>query len=264
MRFAGFVAAAIVAVLSHAAAGATLRVGGTQPPPALGNPYTGVGPPSSASWSAIFDGLTVLDENGALKPALAQSWQNTSPTTWVFHLRPGVTFQNGAVLNAGAVAATINYLLSPDAKRFFVSGELRMVSGARAIDDLTIEIATKTPDAILPTRLNLVMIVEPDHWKTLGPEGFGLAPIGTGPYRLKDWGRARGRTILEAFPGAWRGKGAAERVELLTIADAAARQQALAAAQIDLAIGLGPEEAAALSADGFRVRRVDSAARRQP
>jgi peptide/nickel transport system substrate-binding protein len=254
------IVALLAVALSIPTEAATLRVGGTQAPPALGNPFTAVGPPSSLSWSAIFDGLTVLDERGRLQPALADSWQNTTPTTWVFRLRPGIAFHNGKPCDAAAVAATFAYLKSDDAKRFLISNELRMVTQVRAVDPLTVEFTTSSPDPILPTRLNLVMIVEPEAWRSLKPEGFALAPIGTGPFRLAEWGRGNGRAVLEADAHSWRGRGAVDRVEIRTIADTAARMQALMAKQIDIAIGIGPEDAALLEQDGFKVRRQPYAA----
>jgi peptide/nickel transport system substrate-binding protein len=44
----------------------------------------------------IFDALVHRDEHFGLQPFLATSWETPNPTTWVFHLRPGVHFQDAA------------------------------------------------------------------------------------------------------------------------------------------------------------------------
>ena len=40
----------------------------------------------------IYEGLVDIDENFQVIPALAESWEQQDETTWVFRLRPGVTF----------------------------------------------------------------------------------------------------------------------------------------------------------------------------
>ena len=48
-----------------------LRYGSKGLPTSYGNPYTGNGSPGIYLWSAMYDGLTRLDKNGAIAPALA-------------------------------------------------------------------------------------------------------------------------------------------------------------------------------------------------
>ena len=43
----------------------------------------------------------------ALEPALATSWEQTSPTVWRFHLRPGVKWQDGSPFTADDVVFTL-------------------------------------------------------------------------------------------------------------------------------------------------------------
>src|SRR5919198_5705069 len=51
----------------------------------------------------LFDSLVYLDAQGKLQPQLATTWESTSPTTWTFKLRLGVTFHNGEPFDANAV-----------------------------------------------------------------------------------------------------------------------------------------------------------------
>jgi peptide/nickel transport system substrate-binding protein len=119
--------------------GETLRVGRTALPASLGNPFTAAGRPSSGLWIALFDALTQIDASGALQPALALSWENTAPTTWVFRLRPDVRFHNGEPFTAAAVVATMALLRSEAGAGLYVAAEMKDVASVRAKDELTVE-----------------------------------------------------------------------------------------------------------------------------
>ena len=94
----------------------TIKVGlGNMPPSAM--PYLGAGSPGQYVWSNLFDGLTRIGPDGAAEPALAESWSVADDNlTWTFELRDGVTFSNGEALDAAAVAATYDTVLSEDGR----------------------------------------------------------------------------------------------------------------------------------------------------
>jgi len=56
----------------------------------------------------LYDSLLGYEFGGSgVRPALAESWEsNTEATEWTFHLREGVTFTNGAELDANDVVAS--------------------------------------------------------------------------------------------------------------------------------------------------------------
>ncbi|WP_439532793.1 ABC transporter substrate-binding protein [Polymorphobacter sp.] len=214
-------------------AGETLRVGVNTLPVSLGNPFRGNGRPSTLVWNSLFDGLTQLAPDGKLIPALALRWAPTGPTGWRFELRPGVRYANGRVFDAAAAARVIGWLLSPDGRRTVIGNEIRLVKSVRATGPLTLELTTSEPDPILPKRLVAAMMVEPDLWERLGPEGFALKPVGTGPYVMTGWDQRRRRAQAVRNPHSWRpvGFGAVTWVEL---PEAAVRTQALLSGDVDL------------------------------
>ena len=84
----------------------------------------------------------LLDVDAALKPraGLAESWSNIDERTWVFRLREGVRFHDGAPLRAADVAFTLRRLLSD---RDLESGYyLTDVSDVRASDERTVVAST--------------------------------------------------------------------------------------------------------------------------
>lgn len=238
---------------NHATADTVLRVARNAAPPSLGNPFTSVGQPGSGVWSVLFDSLTMIGPGGALRPGLAVSWETTSNTRWVFNLRKGVTFHNGTPMTADSVAAILEYLRSPEGRRFYTSTEVDTISAIEVIDAETIAIETRTPDAILPKRMALIAIPEPNAWRTLGPEGFAQAPIGTGSFKLRAWGQATGRMVFDADPKSWRAPNGIDVLELWTVADATARVQALITGQVDVLEAVSIDDVEQLESSGFKI-----------
>jgi peptide/nickel transport system substrate-binding protein len=237
-------------LISSPALADTVRIGRTALPASLGNPFTSAGRPSSGLWIALFDALTEISPDGELQSALALSWENTTPTTWVFRLRPDVWFHNGEPLNATAVVATMDFLLGATGAGLFVASQLRNVASVRVIDNLTVEFRTKLSDPILPKRMSIVYIIEPKALATAGLDGFADEPVGTGPFRLADWGHTTRRTILQAFERSWR-KPKVERLEMIWLPDVSTRLQALLSGHLDIMEGFSPDDADALAGRAF-------------
>jgi peptide/nickel transport system substrate-binding protein len=225
----------------------TLRLGLIGLPPSLGNPYRTTNIPSILTWGAIFDGLTRIDGQGNLTPWLALSWEAIEPTTWRFKLRPNVVFSNGEKLAAEAVVNAVEYLVGPGAAIEGTARELQSLAGARAVDELTVDIVTKYPDPILPRSLPIMYIVAPEQWQRLGPDGFAREPVGTGPYKVNRWDSSR--AFLSAFEGSWRAP-KIPKVEIYAVPEGSSRTQGVSANQIDIALAIGPDDARAAEAAG--------------
>ncbi|HUG03457.1 MAG TPA: ABC transporter substrate-binding protein [Steroidobacteraceae bacterium] len=212
----------------------TLRVGLNGFPASLGNPFKGNGRPGTLVWYALFDGLTQLDEDGRLRPALALSWEIVEPTRWRFELRPGVRYANGKPFDARSAVEVFGWLISGPGRATVIGNELRGITEARATAPLTLEIVTRDPDPILPKRMVGALMVEPDTWNQLGPDGFSLAPVGTGPFLLERWDQRKRRAYARLNPYRWRDSTFA-RLEFVELPDAAVRTQALLSRDVDLA-----------------------------
>jgi peptide/nickel transport system substrate-binding protein len=120
----------------------------------------------------------------------------------------------------------------------------------RARDALSFEITTQIPDAILPLHLMFLRAPAPGAWRKLGPQAFARAPVGTGPFVQERW--ADGKVELRANRTSWRPP-KVDRLEIIRIADQAARVQALISGGIDVAYGITPEERDILAAAGARL-----------
>ncbi len=199
----------------------------------------------------MFDGLTRLDWRGGPLPGLAVTWDNPTARTWHFTLRDNMTFHNGRPLTAESVADVFSILLSEEAASLLVARELTNIAGVEAVDPLTVRIELHQPDAILPKRLSLVMIVDPASWTERGVDEFTLAPIGSGPYRLIDWGPGNTAARLTAFAGSWRAAISFTDLEYRVVGDKTSRLQGLYSDQVDVATGLSEDDYGDVTANGY-------------
>lgn len=224
-----------------------LRVGVVALPPSLGNPFAVTGVPGIYTITPMFDTLAAPDGEGVLKPSLALSWEQIDPLTWRFRLRDGVTFHNGVPFTADAVAFTVNHLATPEARIEPVARDVAQVESATVIDPLTVDIRTRTPDALLPNYIAVMPIVEPGQWQRLGREGFAREPVGTGPFKLVRFEAAK--AVFEPHASHWR-KPRVDGMEMIAIPDASSRVQAIQSGQLDIAVALGPDDVLAIKQFG--------------
>jgi len=252
-RFLSAVFALLLFLAPITASATSLRVAVSAFPPTLGNPFTGASQPSAELWWSIYDGLTRLDWTGGPQPALATSWAAKSPTTWVFNLREGVTYHTGKPFTANNVVSLINLIQRDEMARFLIPNELALISNARAIDDYTVEITTSLPDAILPKRLATLMLIDTELWDEIGVDGYTVAPVGTGPYKLTTFGRGNAAAELERYEGAWRVPKSVTSVEYRLVADKTSRIQALVSDQVDVVTGLHVDDVTIVEGLGYTV-----------
>lgn len=225
----------------------TIRLAVTALPPSQFNAYRNTGLPYVYTWTAVFDGLTVIDDQGNVQPALATSWENVDPLTWIFYLRDDVTFSNGKPFTARDVVGVVDFLTSDDAIREVVARMMFFLDSARVLDDHTVEITTSVPTPLLPRFLPQFHIVDADHFKSVSLEEFSRAPVATGPFIVEDVRPER--ALLRGFKNGWRSP-KEDRLEIMALPDNATRALSVTAGRLDVALQLGPEETRTIAAQG--------------
>lgn len=233
-----------VLVMSSAVAGdRIIRMATYALPPGKGNPFSQTNLPAILVWPAVLEPLTVMGDSGEVQPWLATAWHAVDEFTWRFRLREGVYFSNGERFDAHAVVAVFDWLSSPAAATQMMAGEVRNISGVRAISSHEIEITTHTPDIMLPRALTVVRMVPPAYWYEVGPAAFSERPVGTGPFIVEEWSTLRVR--MRAWPGSWQPP-RVEGLEILELPDAPARIQGIQSRALDIALQLSPDDAPAV------------------
>ncbi|RVT90979.1 ABC transporter substrate-binding protein [Sphingomonas crocodyli] len=219
-------------------------------PPAIGNPYQGISIPAVLALQAIFDTVTTLDANGEPQPALALSWEQESPTSWLFKLRTDVKFSNGEPLTADALVVSVDHMTSKEGRGETIGSTLFQIEGAEKVDDLTVRIKLNQPDPILPIHASVWRIPAPAQWKTLKLPEAARDAIGSGPYVIAT--RADGKLELKPNPTSWR-KPNAGGLTLMMIPDSTARLQAFTSGAVDMALALALDAKPSVEATGGKL-----------
>jgi len=169
---------------------------------------------------------------------LAEKYELTDPKTVKITLRPGIKFTNGEPFNADAVVHSFNVFT--DIKTTPAYGRYAAtIDRAEKIDDKTVVVHMKFPYPALDLVLSQVFMLPPGYWKEVGgPDVFGRKPIGTGPFKLKEWVRDS-RLVMEANPDYWGAlpKGI-KQVVWRPIPDDMVRASGLLAGEFDIATNI--------------------------
>mgnify|MGYP001818909904 CR=1 FL=1 len=107
----------------------------------------------------MYEPLIIRDVTGAFEAALATEWNpsEADPNVWVFKLREGVKFHDGADFTAEDVVFSFERAKQPNSDMKELIGSIVEV---RAADDYTVEIVTDGPNPILPANLTDLFIMD--------------------------------------------------------------------------------------------------------
>lgn len=193
----------------------------------------------------IFDTLVYRGSDNKFHPWLAESWENSADgKTYRFKLRRGIRFHDGTPFNAEAVVFNLNRVVDPATKSRTAIQLIGSYERSRAVDPLTVEItfkSTVSPSGLLDGLSQAWLgMVSPAAVAASGAD-FGRRPVGTGPFRFKEW-RPQNQIVLErnasynwSSPGFQRkGPAALNELTFRFIPEDATRVAALERGEVDL------------------------------
>jgi len=187
--------------------------------------------------------LTEVGSDGALIPELAESFEPADGAKkWVFKLRKGVEFHNGKSLTADDVIATYDYHRSEESKSA-AKGLLTAVTSISKDGDDTVVFELEAGNADFPYIVSdYHLVIQPSKDGTID----ALSGIGTGAYIL-DTFEPGVRAASKRNPNYFK-EGAAhfDEIELLSIVDVTARQNAIMNGDVDVIDNVDPKTVALL------------------
>lgn len=181
--------------------------------------------------------LTVVNPTGKLEPELAESISASDDATmWTFKLRPDVVFHNGKTLTGEDVVATFNYHRGEDSKSA-AKGLLSAVTDIKS-NGLEVTFTLSGPNADFP-------YVVSDYHLIILPSADGkvdpTAGIGTGSYAIENF-EPGVRTIAKRNENYFKSDAAFfDGIEIISLLDTTARQNALMNGDVDLVNALDPK-----------------------
>ncbi|GEM_PF-85761 len=206
----------------------------------------------------LYDALVYQDEQGAISPWLAKSWDiSADGTVYTFHLRDDVTFSDGTKFNAEAVRVNLEHMRDPATKSPLAAAYIAPYVQGRVVDEYTFEATLREPysaflDVLAQSWLSMIsprQILE-------DPKSIAEKPIGSGPFVLQSYTREQGASFARREDYNWappvtrhQGPAYLEGIELTFVPESMIRYSSLLAGQHDFTLDAPTQNAAAIRAN---------------
>ncbi|MBT2571518.1 nickel ABC transporter substrate-binding protein [Planococcus sp. ISL-110] len=197
------------------------------------DPHTGFTPIRAG----ITETLLKLDEDSNINGWLAEEWETADNVTWEFKIRDGVTFQDGAELDAAGVKASLERSIAVNPS---LEGSLNIQS--MVADGQNLTIITTDPYPALPSELvnPYTSIINTAAEKEMGEEAFRDAPVGTGPFKVKKFTSNQEVQVVKS-DDYWDGDANIKEATIKFNEDANVRALALQSKEADIVYNLPAE-----------------------
>lgn len=170
--------------------GGTLRVGYTEPTSLDPQYISGVLEGNVVG--LIFDSLLTQDPYTSeyIAGPVTESFEiSPDQRTWTFHLKKYVTFHDGTPFTAHAVKQIYEYAVDPENATYVTGIYLPPNATFEAPDDYTFTISSPEPYGPMASHLywDAWFGIHPPAARKMYGQDFGRNPIGSGPFKLKEW-----------------------------------------------------------------------------
>ncbi|MED5516216.1 MAG: ABC transporter substrate-binding protein, partial [SAR324 cluster bacterium] len=180
-------------------------------------------------YANVFEGLTRINQNAEVLPALAKSWNISSDgLTYTFNLRNGVRFHDGSAFDSSDVVFSLDRARSENStnaqKALFAA-----IEGVNAQGSNTVVVTLNTPTGNFLFNMGWGDAVIVDSTSANSNKS---KPVGTGPFIFKRWVKGD-RIELGQNTNYWGEKPALKSATFKIIPDPAAAVAALMAGDAD-------------------------------
>jgi len=187
----------------------------------------------------IFNGLVKYDKDIKLVGDLAERWDVTNNgKTVTFYLRKGVKWHDNVEFTAEDCLFTYQKLVDPNVATPYSSSYMD-VQKAEVVGKYIFRVTYKEPFSPALESWGIGMI--PRHvlqGRDINTDGFNRNPIGTGPYKLREW-IAGQKIVLQANDDYFEGRPNIDQFIYRVIPDSSTMFQELLSGGVDM-MGLNP------------------------
>lgn len=165
------------------------------------------------------------------QPSLCESYEvNEDATEFIFHIRQGVTWQNGDTLTGEDVEFSLNRMRESAVTQMRVS----FITDVELVDEYTVKVTNSYSAPRLPALLSTasMSIVNKKLVEQYGDKAVETV-VGTGAYKLENWEPGQGIT-LTANEDCWRGSPEIKTVTYTVMTDMTAARVALQNGDLDM------------------------------
>lgn len=177
----------------------------------------------------VHRGLMTYDESGAVAPGLAESVDTTDPTSYVFTLRPDLTFHDDTPLTAENVKNSLDYYRDPENGSQLAAGLKDITDIATDGDTVTITLAQPNTAFLQYLALPFAAIVPDASLNAETPNW-----VGAGPFEMTDLEQGIGLTVEKSDNYYDADDVALDSIEVKFYPDGEARTNALLSGDVDM------------------------------
>lgn len=224
--------------------------------------------PNGGIANNIFDRLLYQDpETLELHPWIAESWEsNEDDTIYTFHIRQGVTYSDGTILDAANVVKNFDTFGRGDKDRKLTTSEqINNYDRGEVVDEYTARFYFTAPSpgfAQATSTMNAGLLSNATLDKTLDQFGPGNATtiIGSGPFIITDEEIGHSLTLTARQDYDWApplqthtGPALVDKIEIIVAPETSVRVGALVAGQGDIARDIDAPEEKHLINNGLKI-----------
>jgi peptide/nickel transport system substrate-binding protein len=190
---------------------------------------------SWAMYYLIYDTLVTTTDDLKIAPGLAESWEQPTPTTYIFKLRKNAAFSNGRPLTSEDVVGSLKRLVDPKLGSY-AGRQIGDVKSVVALDDHTVKLELARPNTAVLSVLSVSMTaIYPIQELENGTFDPTKEMLGSGPFMVVEHRQDESWTLVRN-PYYWRkGYPIVDKVLVRVIQDDAARLAALRDGSVDIA-----------------------------
>src|SRR6202008_1751549 len=194
------------------------------------HPFDHSSSPIYGDWQHVIEPLIEYDfKRKDYYGVLAESWEFQGKR-WVFKLKKGIRFHNGAPLTSKDVAFSIDRMKDEKGGSLQASN-FKDITEIQTPDDQTVIFVTKEPNAVFLDRLKNRFMLSKVAGDKYGDQLYQNL-VGTGPYKFVSFQRG-GNLVFTRNDDYWGGKAAIKEIVFRKVTEDAARLAALESGQAD-------------------------------
>jgi len=213
----------------------------------------------------LVDSLTDQDPaTGKIVPWIASSWDvSADASTYTFHLRPGVTFSNGSVLDAAAVKADFDAVPKLGARATLAQGYLAGYRQAVVVDPQTVRVEFGKPNAqFLQASSTFSLGLVSPATAAKGPDERCAGSVaGSGPFVFSSYTPAQSVVLTKRAGYAWgsslwkkQGEAYLDTLVFSIVPESGVRTGGLTSGQLDGIAGVATQDVQALRSAGITIQ----------
>lgn len=196
---------------------------------------------SSQVRTQIYEGLVRQDAKMNIVGVIAEDWEIIDDTNIIFNIRKGVKFHNGDELKA----SDVHFSLKRAYDMGYAAADLSPIDfeKSEAVDEYTYKMVLQHPYAPIISKLSAssAVIVPQKVVEEEGDDYLSTNPVGTGPYKLKEW-KQGDRIELVKNEDYWGEAKGVKNIVMRVISEVANRAIEVEIGGVDIAYDVSPND----------------------